>query len=71
MEKYIVRWGFIAGLVCAAIAVIWRAANAFGLYAGSIAPGITVYYGSFFKAAFLFLLLSIAAAQVAAASKNA
>lgn len=70
MEKYIARWGFIAGLVCAAIAVTWRGANFLGFYVSSVAPGITIYYSSFFKASFLFLLISIAAAQAAAASKN-
>jgi len=70
MEKHLVRWGFQAGLLCAAIALVWRAANAFGFFASNVAPGTTIYYGSFLKASVLFLLISIAAAQASAVSKN-
>jgi hypothetical protein len=66
MEKKIAQWAFTAGLVCAGIAVVWRGANFLGFYVSSVVPGITVYYMSFFKGAFLLLMVSIAAAQAAA-----
>lgn len=70
MEKLLIRWGFWAGVVCTVIALAWRAANVFGFYVSSVAPGITVYYQSFYKAALLFFVLSIAAAHSAAAPKE-
>ncbi len=70
MEKQLARWSFLAGMVCLAISVIWRVAFSLRLYSYSYLPGTNVYYGTFFRGAFLLLLLSIAAAQIAALSKN-
>lgn len=66
MEKHVVRWTYLLGVACALVAVVWRALNALGWGVPyMVAPGQTVYYMSFYKGAFLFLLLSIAAANYA------
>lgn len=71
MEKLIARWGFMAGLVCGGIALLWRVANLLGFFVSSLMPAITVHYTSFYKAAVLFLMLSIAASLSVNAAKSA
>lgn len=66
MEKHVVRWAYWLGVVCVVIAVGWRLLNVFRLgIPYLITPGQTIYYMSFYKAAFIFLLTSIAAANYA------
>ncbi len=64
MEKQVVRWTYLLGVVCVVIALVWRILNVFRLgIPYVIVPGQTIYYMSFYKAAFLLLLTSIAAAN--------
>jgi hypothetical protein len=62
MEKLLVRWSYLVGLLCFGVSVIWKfllVMNA-GL-PESIGPSHTLSYFSFFKAGAMFLLISIAA----------
>jgi hypothetical protein len=66
MEKHVVRWTYLLGIACVVIALVWRTLNVFRLgIPYIIVPGQTVYYMSFYKAAFILLLTSIAAANYA------
>lgn len=58
MEKYIVRWSYWLGAICAVIALAWRGLVLFGW--GSAPPLVNFRYMSFFKGALLFLVLAIA-----------
>ena len=60
MEKLVCICCYWLGLVCAAIALVMRGANALGL-----AVGVTGGYMTFFKGGALFLLVTIAAANFA------
>lgn len=63
MKKHIDKWSYWLGLVSAAIALIMRAFNAFGVWLpGTVVQGMTIWYMSFYKAALLFLLINIATA---------
>ena len=64
MERHILRYSYLLGLVCAAVAMLWRLVNQFGIYAANYVPGTQVGYMTFFKAALLLLLVSIASALV-------
>ena len=69
MEKQIIRWTYLLGLVCVVVAVLWRAAALAGV--GQINIGSSpLNYMSFFKAAVLFLLTSIATAHCVASQKG-
>lgn len=70
MEKHIVRWSYLLGLVCVFVAAVWRLAGAFGMSHQFCFGGSLVGYWSFFRAAFLFLLLTVASASYAAAMKE-
>lgn len=66
MEKQVVRWTYLLGVACVVVALVWRTLNVFGLgMPYMMVPGQTVYYMSVYKAAFLLLLTSIAAANYA------
>lgn len=61
MKKHINTWTYWLGLASAAIALVMRAFNAFGVWLpGSVVQGVTIWYMSFYKAALLFLLINIA-----------
>jgi hypothetical protein len=71
MEKHLIRWSYLLGLLCFGIALVWRALNAFNLGVPEhLAPGVSVYYMSFYKAAFMFLMVCIAAVNYAWYSKQ-
>jgi hypothetical protein len=45
MEKHLVTWSYWLGIACFAIAVAWKAWNAFGMWlAKSMAGGETISY---------------------------
>jgi hypothetical protein len=62
MEKLLVRWSYLLGLLCFAIALVWRALIALGWgVIENVLEGRTIYYSSFYKAGAMFLVISIAA----------
>jgi hypothetical protein len=62
MEKLLIRWSYLLGLLCFGVSLVWRALNALNIgVPEAIAPGSTIWYSSFFKAGFMFLLICIAA----------
>ena len=64
METHIVKWSYWLGIACFAIAIVWRAINTLGLLMPKgFTQGETIYYMSFYKAGFLFLLVAIATAN--------
>lgn len=70
MEKHIVRWSYLLGLVCALVAAVWRVASAIGMPRQFNLGGGFVGYWSFFSAAFLLLLVTVATASYMAAGKE-
>jgi hypothetical protein len=63
MRRLVGVWTYRLGLASAAIALVIRAFNAFGMWLpGRLVEGVTVWYMSFYKATLLFLLISIATA---------
>jgi hypothetical protein len=65
VEKHIVKWSYWLGMVSAAIALVMRALNAFGIWLPTaVAQGRTVWYMSFYKGALLFFLITIATNHV-------
>ena len=71
MEKHIVRWSYLLCLICFLIAVLWRAVGALGMfYPGSLVPGTTVYYMSFYKGGLMFALIAIATTSYAQMMKQ-
>ena len=71
MTKQITEWSYWAGLVCAAVAVVWRGLGFLGLGPmelvwGERAVGITTLY----KAALLFFVLAIAGASHARSAEQ-
>ena len=70
MEKQIIRWTYWLGVLSAVVAMVWRALNTLGIGVPlMLTPGTTIWYLSFYKAALLFLLVSIATAQMASSQK--
>jgi len=61
MEKHLVRWSYLLGLLCFAIALVWRALNLFG-WAVPKAQG-QFFPLSFYKAGLMFILITIATAN--------
>jgi hypothetical protein len=70
MAKKILTYSYWLGVVCVVIAIGWRAANFMGYFLGNVVPGVTITYMSFFKAALLLLLISIATAGMLMAEKQ-
>jgi hypothetical protein len=64
MEKHLVTWSYWLGIACFAIALVWKARNAFGMWLPkSMAAGQTISYMSFYKGSLLFFLVTIATAN--------
>ena len=61
MSKIIMRVSYWLGIVSVVVALVWRAANAVGIWL----PHGGVGYLSFFKGALLFLLAAVASASYA------
>jgi hypothetical protein len=75
MEKQMVRWTFLLGMVCLVIAILWRGINAVGAGFDTIelVPpllGRAIGYMSFYKAALLFFIASIAASGYLSSQKS-
>jgi hypothetical protein len=70
MEKQIVRWSYLLGVACVVVAVLWRLAGTFGMAGQIHLSAGEIGYGSFLKAAFLLLLLTVATSSYAAAMKE-
>ena len=66
MEKQLVEWGYWGGLASAAIAILIRLLGAAGV--ALPLPG-NITHMSFVKGAVLFLLISVASANLAWAKK--
>ncbi len=61
MEKHLITWSYWLGIASFAIALVWGVLNAFGMFLPKNMPlGGTISYMSFYKAGFLFLLVTIA-----------
>jgi hypothetical protein len=61
VKKYIDKWSYWLGVASAAIALVMRTFNAFGVWVPiHVVHGVTIWYMSFFKATFLFLMVNIA-----------
>lgn len=60
MEKKIAQYSYWLGLLCAVIAIGWRAANALGLFVTTYAPGVNFGYLSAYKGALILFLVTIA-----------
>lgn len=63
MEKLIGRWSYWAGITCAAIAILWRLANAFSfLPVSTMRTGVDISYLSFLHIGFLLFIVTMATA---------
>lgn len=63
MEKHILKWTYWLGMVCLAVAVLWRALNALGSVVtlpAFFATGKFIWYGGLLRWGLLFLVASIA-----------
>lgn len=70
LEQHIVRWSYWAGVICGLVALAWRGLNSLGVgVPRMLMPGTTIWYLSFYKAALLFLLISIATSHLVMARK--
>ena len=64
MQKHLIGWSYWLGIGCFAVALVWKALIAIGvLTPRGIFAGQAVWYMSFYKAGFFFLLLTIATAN--------
>lgn len=63
VKPYIHSFSYWLGIVSAVIALVMRTFNAFGVWLpGTVVQGMTIWYMSFYKAAFLFFAINIATA---------
>jgi hypothetical protein len=63
MDKLIGRWSYWVGVSCAAIATLWRLANALNLLPASTGrSGIDISYLSFLHFSFVLFLVTMATA---------
>jgi hypothetical protein len=61
VKKHIDRWSYWLGIASATIALVMRTFNAFGVWIPAhVVHGVTIWYMSFYKATFLFLVVNIA-----------
>lgn len=69
MEKKILQYSYWLGVLCVAVAVAWRAADAMGLFGAPHTAVLSLTYISFLKGALLFLLLTVATGAYQAGSR--
>ncbi len=69
MEKNILVYSYWLGMLCALLAVVWRAASMFGFFGESLVRKYSLSYTSFFKGAVLFLLIAVATYVYQAANR--
>jgi hypothetical protein len=60
MERHILRYSYLVGLVFTAIGVVWRGANQFGWFLMAYVPGAQIGYLTFVKGAALAFMVTIA-----------
>jgi hypothetical protein len=66
VEKHLVTWSYWLGIACVAIALLWKAWSALGLWLPkSMAAAQTISYMGFYKGGILFFLVTIATANYA------
>jgi hypothetical protein len=70
MEKKILQYSYWLGVVSVVIAIVWRAVNALGYGFTPYTQTTGINYMSFYKAALLFLLMSIASGAYSSAGKE-
>ena len=70
MEKHILRWSYVLGVICVALALVFRALDALAWFGPIRTMGGSVGYMSFLKGALLFLLTSIATSAYLGAQKS-
>ena len=63
METQIARWSYLAGLACTAVAVLWRVATGFGMAEPLTVGSASIWSSTFYKAALILLVLSVASAS--------
>ena len=62
MEKLLVRWSYLLGLLCFGVSAIWKLLLAMSVgLPESIGPARILGYTSFFKAGAMLLLICVAA----------
>jgi hypothetical protein len=63
MEKLIGRWSYWTGIICAAIAILWRLANVFSfLPFSTMRTGFDISFLSFLHVGFLLFIVTMATA---------
>ncbi len=63
MDRLIGRWSYWAGVACAAIAILWRLANALSFLPNNMMrSGIDIGYLSFLHIGFLLFIITMATA---------
>lgn len=70
MEKHIIRWSYWLGMVCFAISLVQGATARWISTSVPSSLGQYLWYGTFFKAGILFLLVTIATANYASFKSN-
>lgn len=70
MEKHLAKWSYWLGVGCAVFAFVLRGLNLVGVFAVDYLPLAAPGYMSFYKAAFLFLVISIATATSLSSGKQ-
>ncbi len=70
MEKKILVYCYWLGMLCALLAIVWRAASMFGYFGEPLVRSLSLSYTSFFKGAVLFFLIAIATHAYQAASRQ-
>ena len=66
MDRLIGRWSYLVGIGSAAIALLWRLANAFNFVPPStMRTGVDISYLSFLHFAFLLFIVTMATAGYA------
>jgi hypothetical protein len=64
MEKHLIRWSYWLGMACFAVALLWRAWNAIGMWMPkAIISAQAISYMSFYKGGLLFFPVTIATAN--------
>lgn len=70
MEKQIMRWSYLLGVICVVVALLLRAADAAGWLHTINTRGTALGYMSFLKGALMFLVACIATSSYTASQKS-
>ena len=69
MEKKVLQYSYWLGVLCVAVAVVWRGADAMQIFGAPHTAVLSLTYISFLKGALLFLLLTVATGAYQAGSR--